>query len=145
MKKISIIVSVILAIGIIFSGIAFAFEPQAGPPTAQGPCMTAPFPHGPHEPPLLPGMKLILNYLQINVLAELTGLTQENVRQLLISSPPPAILDAYDVPIEAFISAMDKQTAKLVNQAAVGGVISKKQAEDILKKMTRKPARHHEE
>jgi hypothetical protein len=88
-------------------------------------------------------MRLLLMYQQINVLSELTGLTQENVRQLLISSGPPAILEAYGVPLDAFMTAIDKQSVKLVKQAAVSGIITKKQEEDILKRMTQRPARLH--
>jgi hypothetical protein len=88
-------------------------------------------------------MRFLVMYEQVNVLSELTGLTQENVRQLLISSGPPAILDAYNIPFDTFISAMDKQTAKLVKQAAVAGITTKKQEEDILKRMAQKPARLH--
>jgi hypothetical protein len=140
MKKTSVIMAAILVASILFSGMAFGLEPPEGPMKALEPRHQL----GPQEPPMPYGMLLLVKCLETNVLGELTGLTQENVRQLLISSPPPAILDAYGVPVETFIAAMDKQTTKLINQAAAGGVINKKQAEDILKRMARKPAIPHE-
>jgi hypothetical protein len=142
MKRTSMIMATILTVSIVFSGMAFGAELPAGPSQETGSSMAPPPPHcGPHEPPMPGGMRLLLMCQQINVISELTGLTQENVRQLLISSGPPAILEAYGVPFDSFINAMDKQSVKLVKQAAVSGIIAKKQEEDILKRMTQKPAR----
>jgi hypothetical protein len=144
MKRTSVIMATILTVSILFSGLAFGAELPGGPSQDPRPSMAPSPPHcGPHEPPLPPGMRLLLMYQQINVLSELTGLTQENVRQLLISSGPPAILEAYGVPLDAFMTAIDKQSVKLVKQAAVSGIITKKQEEDILKRMTQRPARLH--
>jgi hypothetical protein len=92
---------------------------------------------GQHDLPLPYGVKLLLDYQQINILAELTGLPQENIRQMTVCAPVPVILEKYGVDPEAFRSAMDRQTVKLVNQAAAVNIISKKQAEDILKRMSR--------
>jgi hypothetical protein len=142
-KRTSVIMATILTVSILFSTLALCADLPGGPLPEPGPSM-APPPHcGPHEPPLPPGMRLLLMYQQIDVISDLTGLPQENVRQLLISSGPHAILEAYGVPLDAFITAMDKQTVKLVKQAAVAGVITKKQEEDILKRMTQKPAGLH--
>jgi hypothetical protein len=143
MKKNSIIVSIIIASGILASGTASAIDLPAGPPPGQGSCMAAPSMHQP--PPPAPGMIILMNYIQINVLAELTGLTQENIRMMLVCAPVPAILDQYGIDPKAFSEAMDKQIGKLVSQAAAGNVISKKQAEDIQKRMTMKRTMHHEE
>jgi hypothetical protein len=144
MKRTSMIMATILTVSILFSGMAFGAELPTGPSQEPGSSLAPPPPHcGPHEPPMPPGMSLLLLYQQINVISELTGLTQENVRQLLISSGPPAILDAYGVTFDTFITAMDKQSVKLVKQAAVSGIITKKQEEDILKRMTQRPARLH--
>ena len=141
MKRTSVIMATILAVSIILSGLAFGSELPAGPSQEPGLSMAPPPPHcGPHEPPMPGGMSLLLMYQQINVLSDLTGLTQENVRQLLISTPPPAILDAYGIPFDAFITTMDKQSVKLIKQAVVTGIITKKQEEDILKRMTQRPA-----
>jgi hypothetical protein len=144
MKRTSMIMATILTVSILFSGMAFGVELPTGSSQEPGPPIAPLPPHcGPHEPPMPPGMRLLIMYQQINVISELTGLTQENVRQLLISSGPPVILEAYGVPLDAFITAMDKQSAKLVKQAAVSGIITKKQEEDILKRMTQRPARPH--
>jgi hypothetical protein len=141
MKRPSVIMATILTASILFSGLAFGAELPAGPSHEPGSSMVPPPPHcGPHEFPMPGGMRLLLTCQQINVLSELTGLTQENVRQLLISSPPPAILEAYGVPFDDFITAMDKQSVKLIKQAAVAGLITKKQEEDILKRMTQRPS-----
>jgi hypothetical protein len=113
MKRTSKIMATILTLSILFSGLALGAQLPSGPSKEPGPSMAPPPPHcGPHEPPMPGGMRLLLMCQQINVLSELTGLTQENVRQLLISSRPPAILDAYGVPFDAFITAMDKQVRK---------------------------------
>jgi len=139
MKKPLIIIAMVLAGSIIFSIAAFGFDPHAGPPQMSAANMAPPSNCGKMIPPVNPGIKLISDYMQMNVLAELTGLSQENVRQLLISSPPQAILEAYGVSPEAFGSEMDKETSKLVSQAAASGLITRKQADEIQKKMSRKP------
>jgi hypothetical protein len=138
-KRSSITVATILTIGILFSGVAFGVEPPDGHMPSPGPCMASLPPHGPHEQPVPAGMKLILNYMEINVLAELTGLSQENIRMMLVCAPVPAILDQYGVDPKTFHASMDKQTVKLVRQAAAAGVIDKKQADEILKRMSQKP------
>jgi hypothetical protein len=140
MKKPVIVLAMVLAGSIIFSIAAFGFDPPAGPPQMSAANMAPPSNSGKMISPVNPGIKLISDYMQMNVLADLTGLSQENIKQLLISSPPQAILDAYGVLPEAFGSAMDKETAKLVVQAAAAGVITKKQADEIQKKMSRKPS-----
>jgi hypothetical protein len=140
MKRSFVILAVILAGGFIFSILAFGFDPPTGPPQMSAANIAPPLNNGKMIPPANPGIKLIYDYIQMNVLAELTGLTQENVKQLLISSPPQAILEAYAVSPDAFGSEMDKEIAKLVSQAAAAGVISRKQADEIQKKMKRKPA-----
>jgi hypothetical protein len=139
MKKHVIVLAIILAGGLVFSIAAFGFEPPAVQPQMPGAFMAPPSNNGKMAPPFNPGIKLISDYMQMNVLAELTGLSQENIKQLLISSPPKAILDAYAISPDAFESAMDKQTAKLASQAAVAGVITKKQADEIQKKLSMKP------
>lgn len=143
MKKNPLIVYMIIAAGILAPGTASAIDLPAGPPPGQGSCLAAPPVHQPPHP--APGMMLLMNYIQINVLAELTGLSRENVRMMLVCAPVPAILDQYGIDPKEFHAAMDKQAAKLVSQAAAGNVISKKQAEDILKRMSVKRSRHQEE
>jgi hypothetical protein len=86
-----------------------------------------------------------MNYIQVNVLSELTGFTQENVRMMLVCAPMPAILDQDGIDPKDFHAAMDKQIGTLVNHAAAGNVISKKQAEDIRKRMTLKRTQLHDE
>jgi hypothetical protein len=94
------------------------------------------------QPPMIsPGLKLLIDSIQINVISGLTGLTQENVRQLLISSPPPAILDAYSVSNEAFRQEMDKAALKMISQAVSVGTISKSQAEEINKKLSNRDSK----
>ncbi|MGD0820208.1 MAG: hypothetical protein ABSA71_05635 [Desulfomonilia bacterium] len=137
MKRFVATMTTILTIGILLSGMAYALGQPQGPPP-EGSSMS-PFPHqGPHESFLPCGLVFLARCQEINVIAELTGLTQENVKQLLISSPPAAILDAYGVPFETYVQAMDKQTTKLVKQASAAGIITKKQEEEILKRMTQK-------
>lgn len=146
-KKTSIITASVMAAIMLVSGISFCEEPPwACGPEMQGSSMMPMLPRtGPHEQGVPLGLMLLNDYIRINVISELTGLTQENVRQLLISSPPPAILDAYGVSLEAFKTAMDKQAAKLVGQAVSSGVITKKQEEELHKKLNRKPKNPREE
>jgi len=84
---------------------------------------------------------LLLRYQEINVLSELTGVPKETVMQLLISSGPPAILEAYGIPFESFRSAMDKQTLKLVRQAQIAGMITKNQEDEIRRRMVSRMTR----
>lgn len=146
-KKGSIITVSVIAAIMLVSGISFCEEPPSFcGPQIQGPSMMPMPPRtGPHEPPVPLGIKILNDYIQINVISELTGLTQENVKQLLISSPPPAILDAYGISLEAFKAAMDKQAAKLVGGAVSLGVITKKQEEELHKKLNRKSQKSREE
>jgi hypothetical protein len=141
LKRTTVIMAIIITAGIIFSGLVFGVELQSGPPQESGSSIAPPHHRGSQEPSMPYGMKLLLNTQEINVLAELTGLTQENVRQLLISSGPPAIMEAYGVPPDAFMTAMDKQSARLIKQAAVAGIITNNQEEDIIKRITQRPAR----
>jgi len=138
MKRTSRAVFIIIALGFILSSQAFGFEPQTGP-GLRGMCMNMPpAMNALHTPMVPPGVKLLTDCIQINVISSLTGLTQENVRQLLISSPPQAILDAYSIPNEAFRQEMDKAALKIVSQALASGMISKSQSEDINKKLSSK-------
>jgi len=96
--------------------------------------------HAP-EGPLPIAIVMLVRCQEIDVLSELTGLATENVRQLLISSPSPAILESYGVPFDAFRSAMDKQSLKLVRQAQLAGMITKKQEDEIQRRVATKPDR----
>jgi hypothetical protein len=113
MKKQIIVLAIILAGSIIFSIAAFGSDPPAGPPQTPGAFMAPPPFNGKMQPPVNPGIKLIHDSMQINVIAGLTGLPQENIKQLLISSPPNAILDAYGVSPEAFVTSMEKRQSNL--------------------------------
>jgi len=139
MKKHHLSFTMVLACCVFLSAAAFGFD-QPGGPSRMSDSFMAPPPHVGIPSSVNPGIKLLNEAIQTNVLAELTGLSQENIRQMLISSPPQAILNSYGVAPEAFGTAMDKQTAKLVTQAAAAGVITKKQADDIQKKLNRKPS-----
>ncbi len=146
-KKPSIITAAVMAAIMLVSGTSFCEEPPSlSGPQMQGPSMM-PMPPGtgPHEQGVPLGIMLLNDYIRINVLSELTGLTRENVKQLLISSPHPAILDAYGISLEAFKTAMDKQAARLVGQAVSSGMITKKQEEELHKKLSRKPQKPREE
>ncbi|HEY9162038.1 MAG TPA: hypothetical protein VIS94_13255 [Desulfomonilia bacterium] len=139
MKKHHISFIMVLAYCVFLSAAAFGFDQPGGPPRMSDSFMAPPS-HVGIPSSVNPGIKLLNEAIQTNVLAELTGLSQENIRQMLISSPPQAILNSYGVAPEAFGTAMDKQTAKLVTQAAAAGVITKKQADDIQKKLNMKPS-----
>lgn len=133
------IMSIVLALGILAAGMAYGFEPpcslQSGGP--QGPALSPPPQMGAPQPPVL---HHLMKCIEINTVAELTGLPQENVRQLLISAPAAAVLGEYGVDPDHYRDAMDKQNSALVRQAAAAGIITKKQADDILNAMRQKPA-----
>lgn len=133
------IMSIVVALGMLVAGIAFGFEPPCGarPEGPQGP---SPYAQPHRGAPLPPAFHLLAKWVEINTVAELTGLPQENVRQLLISAPAMAVLEEYGVDPERYQDAMDKQSAALVRQAATAGIITKKQADDILKAMQQKPS-----
>lgn len=138
-KRLCKIMTIVLAVGFLTVGIANGIEPPCGPQpgTPEGPAISP----GPHaNAPLPQALHLLGKYLEINTLAELTGLPQENVRQLLISAPAPAIMAEYGVDPARFREAMDKQSLALVQQAASTGAITKKQADDILKAMRQRPS-----
>lgn len=140
MKKPFVVFALVLTCCVFLSLTAVGFEQPGGPPQMSGSFMAPPSHEGMMPSSVSPGIKLLNESIQINVLAELTGLSQENIRQMLISSSPQAILNSYGVAPEAFGAAMDKQTAKLITQAATAGVITKKQADDIQNKLSRKPS-----
>jgi hypothetical protein len=141
MNRANAILAAVMAGGIFLSSAVSGADPVQGPPEEQCPTMErVHHPFGRHNPAVPQGIDLLMRCVEVNVIADLTGLTQENVRQLLIGSPPPAILDAYNVPMDTYIAAMDKQVAKLVRQATASGIITKKQEEEIQKRMSIKPA-----
>lgn len=138
MKR-SLILVVIMLMLMPLLGMAFGEEHQTGPVSEQS--SSQHFSRVHPAPPAAPALRFLMDCMTTNVVAELTGLPQETVKMLLISSPPAVILDAYGVPFEDFTAAMAKQELKLVNQAVSGGLVSKKQGEDIQKRMNRKPPR----
>ena len=142
MRKTSVLMATVLMTGLLVSGQAFGTGTSAGPGPAPAMAMTCQVPQRPAPVRPMPvGIMLLLRCLEIDVLSELTGLTQENVKQLLIASPPPAILEAYGIPFETYTSAVDKQALKLVRQAQIAGLITKKQEDEIQKRMALKTAR----
>ena len=132
----------VLVISALISGRAFGTDtpPGHGPSPAMPMACQAPQRQGP-VCPMPPGIMLLLRYQEINVLSELTGVPKETVMQLLISSGPPAILEAYGIPFESFRSAMDKQTLKLVRQAQIAGMITKNQEDEIRRRMVSRMTR----
>ena len=137
MRRTSVLMATIMTIGVFIAAAAFAGEPPADrghAPSGRWGGRYAP------EGPMPTAIMMLVRYQEIDVISELTGLTKENVRQLLISSPPPAILEAYGVPFETFRSAMDKRALRLVKQAQTAGIITKKQADEIQKRMALKIA-----
>lgn len=141
MRRTSVLMVTVLIFLFLISGPAFGVEAPAGPGPAPAMPMACQAPQ--RQAPVGPmpvAIMLLLRYQEIDVLSELTGLTRENVKQLLIASGPPAILEAYGIPFETFRSAMDKQTLKLIKQAQIAGMITKKQEDEIQKRMALKPA-----
>ena len=136
MQRTPVLMATILAFQLLISGSAFGVEAPAGTGPAPAMPMACQAPQRQAPVGTMPvAIMLLLRYQEIDVLSELTGLTQENVKQLLIASGPPAVLEAYGISFEAFRSAMDKQSLKLIRQAQIAGMITKKQEDEIQKKM----------
>lgn len=142
MRRTPVLMAAVLVIGLLIVGPAFGIESPApsGPTSAVPMICQGGGRHAP-EGPMPVAIMMLIRCQEIDVLSELTGLTQENVKQLLIASPPPAILEAYGIPFESFRSAMDKQALKLIRQAQVSGMITKKQENEIQRMTALKSAR----
>ncbi len=137
MKKTVTAVTAIPAIALLLSGsVLSAMPPEAReadfhPPAR--PCFDA------ARPPLPLCIRLLLHAQEVNTIARLTGETPDVVKQHLTCKPAPLFLEENGISPEEFGKAMDEQSLKLVEQAAAGGVITRAQADDIVKKVHRRP------
>jgi hypothetical protein len=139
MKKVMTITAMIFAIALLLSGSVLSAMPpdmrETDVRAPGGPAFDARRP--PLPPPLPLGIRLLLRAQEVNAIARLTGETPEMVKQHLSCTPGPIFLEENGISPEEFGKAMDEQSLKLVEQAAAGGVITRAQADDIVKKVRR--------
>ena len=129
MKTKHIIISCILAAGIIISGLAFAdgigHRGQRGT--------------GFHRPHKAFGLMLLVKYQQKNLmvqtLSEMTGQTVEAVAAKLKDQRMRTVMQALNVDRQAFRKAMQAKVSERIEQAAANRTITPEQQKDILTKM----------
>jgi hypothetical protein len=129
MKTKHIIISCILAAGIIVSGMAFAdgfgHRGQRG--------------NGFLRPQKTSGLMLLVKYQQKNLmvqtLSEMTGQTIEAVAAKLKDQRMHSVMQELNIDRQAFRKAMQAKVSEQIKQAAANGTITPEQQKDILTKM----------
>ena len=135
MKTKHIIISCILAAGIIISGLAFAdgigHRGQRGT--------------GFHRLHKDFGLMLLVKYqqknLMIQTLSEMTGQTVEAVAAKLQDQRMHTVMQELNVDRQAFRTAMQAKVSERIKQAAANGTITPEQQKDILTKMDNRSKR----
>ena len=135
MKTKHIIISCILAAGIIVSGMAFAdgigHRGQRGT--------------GFHRPQKTSGLMLLVKYQQKNLmvqtLSEMTGQKVEAVAAKLKDQRMHSVMQELNVDRQAFRTAMQVKVSERIKQAAANGTITPEQQKDILTKMDNRSKR----
>ena len=135
MKTKHIIISCILAAGIIVSGMAFAdgfgHRGQRGT--------------GFQRPQKTSGLMLLVKYQQKNLmvqtLSEMTGQTVEAVAAKLKNQRMHTVMQELKIDRHAFRTAMQAKVSERIKQAAANGTITPEQQKDILTKMDNRSKR----
>jgi hypothetical protein len=130
-----IIISCILAAGIIVWGLAFAdgigHRGQRGT--------------GFHRPHKASGLMLLVKYQQKNLmvqtLSEMTGQKVEAVAAKLKDQRMHSVMQELNVDRQAFRKAMQAKVSERIKQAAANGTITPEQQKDILTKMDNRSKR----
>ena len=129
MKTKHTIISIVLAAGIIISGLAFASE--WGNRGSRG--------AGFHRPHKAFALMLLVKYQQKNLmvqtLSEMTGLSVEAVQARLKDQRMHTILQELNIDRQAFHTAMRIKSIELIQKSAESGSITPEQAKAILTKM----------
>ncbi|MDM8523371.1 hypothetical protein QUF80_08365 [Desulfococcaceae bacterium HSG8] len=126
-----IIMAILLVIGLLASGTAYADERGRGDRTR----------HGKQKSPMGHLMKCQKDNILAEVLSGITGQPAETIREELKTDRKREVLEKYNVDHETFRTAMDAKTVVLVQDALEDGRITQEQADDILDKMNNRPER----
>ena len=126
-----IIVAILLVIGLIASGMAYAGE-RGRDDRAR---------HGKQKGPLGHLMKCQKDNIHAEVLSGITGQPVETIREELNTQRHRDFMEKYNVDRETFRTAMDAKTVVLIQEALEDGRITQEQADDILDKMNNRPER----
>jgi len=129
MKKKHIIISCVLVIGIIFSGLALADSHRTGHRKGLG--------FKQHHKG--GGLQLLAGYqqknLRVQVLSELTGQSVEAIRLKLKDQRMRSEMQALNIDRQAFRDAMQAKERERIKQAVTDGSITPEQEKEILAKM----------
>jgi hypothetical protein len=129
MKKKHIIISCVLVIGIIFSGLALADSQRTGHRKGLG--------FKQHHKG--GGLQLLAGYqqknLRVQVLSELTGQPVEAIQLKLKDKRMRSVMQALNIDRQAFRDAMQAKERERIKQAVTDGSITPEQEKEILAKM----------
>lgn len=128
-RKHTIIISCVLVVGIVMSGLAFADSQGKG--DRQG--------FGIKRHHKGSGLMLLAKYQQKNlvvqVLSEMTGQSAEAIQAKFKGQRRYAVMQELNVDRQAFRDAMQVKVREQVKQAVVNGTISQEQEKEIVEKM----------
>jgi len=128
-KSQTILVASVLAIGIVFSGLAIADS------SGKGYCRGFGFKQH-HKGG---GLMLLAKYQQKNlmaqVLSEMKGQSVEAIQAKFKNQPMYTVMKELNVDHQAFRAAMQVKIREQVKQAAAAGTITKEQEQEIIKKI----------
>ena len=127
--KNTIILSCVLVVGIIFSGLALADDPAKGAPRGYG------FKHQRSGG----GLMLLARYQQENLmvqtLSEMTGQSAEAIQTQLDGRRMHTVIKDLGIDREAFRTAMQAKISQRIKAAVADGSITAEQEKEILEKM----------
>ena len=129
MKKKHIIISCVLVVGIIFSGLALADSQRTGHRKGLG--------FKQHHKG--GGMQLLVRYqqknLRVQVLSKMTGQPEEVMRLKLKDQRMRTVMQELNIDRQAFLDAMLAKEREQIKQAVADGSITPEQEKEILAKM----------
>jgi hypothetical protein len=129
MKKKHIVISCVLVVGIIFSGLANADSQQTGHRKGFG--------FKQHQKG--GGLQLLVGYqqknLRVKVLSEMTGQSVEAIQLKLKDQRMRSVMQELNIDRQAFRDAMQAKVRKRIKQALTDGSITPEQEKEILAKM----------
>ena len=127
--KHTIIISCVMVVGIILSGLAFANEQANG--SRQG--------FGYKQRHKGGGLMLLAKYeqknLAVQVLSELSGQSTKTIRKKLKEQRMRTLMQELNIDREAFRTAMQAKVGERIKQAVANGTITADQEKEILAKM----------
>ncbi len=135
MKKKHIIISCVLVVGIIFSGLALADSQRTG--HRKG--------HGFKQNHKGGGLQLLAGYqqknLRVQVLSEMTGQSVEAIQLKLKDQRMRSVMQELNIDRQAFRDAMQAKERARIKQAVADGSITSEQEKEILSKIENRTKR----